>query len=127
MVKVAKQPEIIEGKSYLVEVKRSSRTKTASLKVEESEVFIVVPKALAIARIEQIVIEKHDWIIDKIVKHQQATPVSSKQYVSGEAFPYLGRNYRLKVLTGDYQPLTLVQGRLQVTLREFKGSSLLYP
>lgn len=118
MVKVKQQAEFIEGQSYLVEVKRTSRSKTASLKVEEGEVIIVVPKALPLERIEKIVNDKHDWIIDKIAQHRAASPASSKQYVSGEAFPYLGRNYRLKVLTGDYQPLKLVNGRLQLTLRE---------
>jgi len=118
MVKVKQAAEFIAGQSYLVEVKRSSRTKTASLKVEEGAVIIVVPKALSSARIERIVNDKHNWIIDKIARQQLATPASSKRYLSGEAFPYLGRNYRLKVLTGDYQALKLINGRLQLTLRE---------
>lgn len=118
MVKVKQAPEFIAGQSYVVEVKRSSRTKTASLKVEEGAVIIVVPKGLSSARIESIVNDKHDWIIDKIARQQLATPASSKRYLSGEAFPYLGRNYRLKVLTGDYQALKLINGRLQLTLRE---------
>ena len=52
-VKVNKQPEFIEGQSYLVEVKRTSRSKTVSLKVEEGEVIVVVPKTLEIARVEK--------------------------------------------------------------------------
>ncbi|MEI6895763.1 MAG: YgjP-like metallopeptidase domain-containing protein [Colwellia sp.] len=74
MVKEDKQPEFVEGQSYLVEVKRTSRSKTASLKVEEGEVFIVVPKTLSLERIEKIVLDKHDWIIDKITQYQQSTP-----------------------------------------------------
>lgn len=62
--------------------------------------MVVVPKALPLERIKKIVDDKHDWIIDKIAKYREATPASNKQYVSGEAFPYLGRNYRLKVLNG---------------------------
>jgi predicted metal-dependent hydrolase len=109
---------LIQGQSYPVEVKRTSRIKTASLKVEDGAVVVVVPKGLSIGRIETIVHDKHDWIIDKIARHQSATPASDKQYVSGEAFHYLGRNYRLKIVTGEYQALKLVNGRLQPTLRE---------
>jgi len=117
-VAVKKYSEFIECPSYLVKVERTKRSKTASLKVEDEQVIIVVPHDLTIERVEQIVADKHHWILDKIALHQQATPASSKQYVSGEAFPYLGRNYRLKLLTGTYQPLKLVNGRLQLTLRE---------
>lgn len=118
MVNVKKLPEFIDGASYLVEIKRTSRSKTASLKVEEGRVMVVVPKALPLDRIQKIVDDKHDWIMDKIASYKKATPASNKQYVSGEAFPYLGRNYRLKVLNGVYQPLKLVNGRLQLTIRE---------
>jgi len=117
-VVIKKHSEFIECPSYLVKVERTKRSKTASLKVEDEQVIIVVPRDLTIERVEQIVADKHHWILDKIALHQQATPASSKQYVSGEAFPYLGRNYRLKLLTGTYQPLKLVNGRLQLTLRE---------
>jgi len=44
------------------------------------------------------------------------TPASSKRYVSGEAFSYLGRNYRLKVETGNFAPVKLLNGRLVVTV-----------
>jgi len=117
MVKVKQPPEFIEGQSYLVEVKRTNRAKTASLKVQEGAVIVVVPKELPLEQIKKIVNDKHDWIIDKIALHSAASPASRNHYVSGEAFPYLGRNYRLKVLNGDYQALKLVNGRLQLTLR----------
>lgn len=117
-VVVKKHAEFIECPSYLVKVERTKRSKTASLKVEDEQVIIVVPHDLTIERVEQIVADKHRWILDKIALHQQATPASSKRYVSGEAFPYLGRNYRLKLLNGTYKPLKLINGRLQLTLRK---------
>lgn len=111
-----KSPEIIQGQGYLVEVVRTSRTKTASLKVEDGVVMVVVPKKLDIAKIEKLVADKHAWIINKIALHGNATPASDKQYVSGEAFPYLGRNYRLKVLDADLAPTKLINGRITVSV-----------
>lgn len=111
-----KQPEIIQGKGYLVEVMRTSRSKTASLKVEDGVVTMVVPRQLENEKVEKLVADKHAWIIEKIALHSEATPASNKQYVSGEAFPYLGRNYRLKVLRDGLAATTLINGRITVSV-----------
>ncbi|HIF9273382.1 TPA: M48 family metallopeptidase [Photobacterium damselae] len=108
--------EQIAANGYLVNVNRTKRTKTATINVVEGEVSITVPKALDMSRIVQIVESKHTWIIEKLAIHEQATPKREKAFVSGEGFSYLGRNYRLKINTGDYQSVRLIQGRLAITL-----------
>jgi predicted metal-dependent hydrolase len=108
--------EVIQGRGFEAEVIRTDRRKSARVQVEDGAVSIIVPIALPLERIEKIVQDKHRWIKEKLYLHQQAMPVSSKEFVSGEAFPYLGRNYRLKVESGAFQPVKLKQGRLVVTL-----------
>jgi hypothetical protein len=66
--------------------------------------------------VDSLLKEKRQWIKEKILLHRQALPVSAKQYVSGESFPYLGRNYRLKVERGNFAPVRLLSGRLLVVL-----------
>lgn len=118
-----KTAELIQAKGYQARVIRTARAKTASIKVEEGMVSVVVPKALPIERIERILREKHQWIIDKIALHKVLTTSSEKQFVSGEAMSYLGRNYRLKVHAGSFEPVKLVQGRLVVTVPEGSARS----
>jgi predicted metal-dependent hydrolase len=108
--------EVIQGRGFEAEVIRTDRRKSARVQVEDGAVSIIVPVSLPLERIEKIVQDKHRWIKEKLYLHQQAMPVSSKEFVSGEAFPYLGRNYRLKVEAGAFQPVKLKQGRLVVTL-----------
>ena len=108
--------EQIEVKGLCVDVVRTSRTKTASIKVDDGLVSVVVPKALDIERIEQLVADKYLWIIQKIALHEESKPASDREFVSGEAYAYLGRNYRLKVVAGAYSPVKLIQGRLVATL-----------
>jgi len=43
-------------------------------------------------------------------------PVAVKEFVNGEVFSYLARNYRLKINHGAYQPAKLINGRLLVTI-----------
>ena len=44
-------------------------------------------------------------------------PVAPRELVSGESFPYLGRNYRLKVLEGHQAGVRLAGGYLRATVR----------
>jgi hypothetical protein len=108
--------EVIQGRGYEVDVIRTDRSKSARVQVEDGSVSIIVPETLTQERIAKIVTDKHRWIKEKLYLHQQTAPVSSKEFVSGEAFPYLGRNYRLKIESGAFQPAKLKQGRLVVTI-----------
>lgn len=110
------QPEYIEGNRFIVEVIRTSRIKSTDIRVEDGAVSIVVPKELSCNRIAKILTGKRQWIKNKIYLHSEALPVSTKKYVSGESFSYLGRNYRLKVNSGPFKPVKLIQGRLIVTV-----------
>lgn len=108
--------EYISGNGYVAEVIRTARIKSARLQVEDGVVSIAVPKALETERIEQLLKDKHRWIKEKLYLHQQQQPAPKREMLSGEAFPYLGRNYRLKITTGKLQPVKLLHGRLQVVV-----------
>jgi len=108
--------EFIEFDNLLVEIKRSNRVKSATITVEESSVLIAVPRLLELERIKKLLKNKRQWIKDKIALHYEAQPKSNKEFVSGECFSYLGRNYRLKVNQGYYKPAKLINGRFCVTL-----------
>ncbi len=89
--------------SIAYQIIRRPRRKTACISVSpDCSVRVLVPSFLSEQKIEELVQRKHGWIIRKINMfreiQQQNRP---KQYVSGECFAYLGRNYRLKVVRGD--------------------------
>ncbi|MEH6482399.1 MULTISPECIES: M48 family metallopeptidase [Pseudoalteromonas] len=113
--------EYIESNGFTALIKRTNRTKTASITVESGEVCIVVPYALGNERIAKLLENKRQWIKEKIALHYEAQPKSNKEFVSGECFSYLGRNYRLKVNQGYYKPAKLINGRFSVTL--FAGAN----
>jgi len=108
--------EFIEHNGFIAEVIRTKRTKSASIKVEEGIISVVVPQDLTVERIQQLLNEKKRWIKVKIYLHNQAKPSSEKEFVSGESIPYLGRNYRLLVERGAFTPAKLVAGKLIVTV-----------
>ena len=108
--------EFVKGNGFFAEVIRTSRRKTASVKVDDGKVSVVVPEKLADSRIEELVNKKSRWIKEKLLIHSESRPVKPKEYVSGECFTYIGRNYRLKVITDSTPSVKLVGGRLVATL-----------
>lgn len=116
MTSPASESEYRDGNGFIAEVIRTDRRKTADIRVEDGAVSIIVPKSTASEKIDQLLLTKRTWIKEKIAVQRDMAPVHDKQYVSGEAFSYLGRNYRLKVVRGSFAPVRLLQGRLVATL-----------
>lgn len=108
----------IQGNGYVAKVIRTSRRKTASIKVVEGKVSVIVPDAFSIDKIELLLTKKHRWIKEKLALQEQVISTKPKEFVSGESFPYLGRNYRLKVIEGQYPSIKLYQGRFVVSVRD---------
>ncbi len=81
-------------------VKKTNRKKTISLQVRSDlQVVILVPSFLRDEFIRQAVLKRAPWIIEKKRKLKQVhAAMPKKEFVSGEAFLYLGRQYRLKVV-----------------------------
>jgi hypothetical protein len=115
---VALQLDFVRGQDFIAQVIRTDRRKTATVKVEECKVSVVVPESLPDTRIEALVSQKTRWIRGKLKIHENSIVVKRKEYVSGESFTYLGRNYRLKVKTGPEPSLRLLGGRLLVSLSD---------
>lgn len=110
--------EYRDGNGFIAEIIRTSRRKTASIRVEEGAVSVVVPASISVEKIDHLLVSKRLWIKEKMALQRALAPVTDKQFVSGEAFPYLGRNYRLKVEQGSFVPVKLLQGQLVVQTPE---------
>ena len=108
--------EYLQGDGFVAQVSRTDRSKSATIKVEEGVVIVVVPRALTQERIKKLLDDKKLWVKQKIALDPQMKVTQEKQYVSGEAFSYLGRNYRLKITDGELTSIKLVQGRLTISV-----------
>lgn len=93
------------------DVIRTDRKKSATIKVEEGKVQVIIPKYLSPQRLELLMKEKTPWIRKKLHEYSQVEPVKPKEYVSGESFTYLGRNYRLKLTESDADEIKLKGGQ----------------
>lgn len=110
------KPEYRDANGFIAEVIRTNRRKSVDIRVEDGAVSVVVPANTSAEKIDQLLAAKRRWIKEKITQHREMTPAATRRFVSGEAFSYLGRNYRLKVETGNFAPVKPLNGRLVVTV-----------
>lgn len=94
---------------------RTDRRKTLLIEVDNPVVTVKVPKTLSNKRLEALLMKRRIWIKDKLQKQEEMPPLRPKEYVNGEAFAYLGRTYRLKIVDGSNDdPVKLRKGYLEV-------------
>lgn len=100
------------------QIRRSARRGTVSIGVDPKDgVMIVAPDRTSIARLDRVVRSKAPWIVQKLRRQSDLPPpLPTREFVSGETFPYLGRQYRLRVIGGEPRPLSLKGGRLEVAI-----------
>ncbi len=101
---------------YIYGLIRQDR-KTLSLTVEPClDIILKVPHEADDERIEKFLRKKWMWLNKQLMffekyrrKHYQ------KAYVSGESFYYLGRQYKLLVVSGEKNGVVLSKGKLTIT------------
>jgi predicted metal-dependent hydrolase len=101
---------------FPIEIIRTERSKSASIEIEDDTVKVTVPKNLSDQRIEELIKNRTVWIRQKLKIQTETIRPKDKEYVNGETFSYLGRNYRLKCLSGGSGEAKLTNGYLTVWL-----------
>lgn len=99
--------ETIHLGGLMFEVRRSDRRKTLGLTVDRAgELVAHVPTETSGDELSRWVEKKLLWVHRKLALKEETTPkVRAPEYVSGEAFCYLGRRYRLKLVDRQDHPL----------------------
>ncbi len=99
---------------FPVECIRTTRRKPEPIKIVEGRVHVVVPSRLSDARVKDLILKRTSWIKQKLRIHSETVLPKPKEYVSGENFTYLGRNYRLKLIPNGEEEVKLKGGNLEL-------------
>ena len=93
-------------------VKYSAKREQAGISVSpDKSVEIRVPEDTSQEKIQEIAGKKAAWIYEQIQWFDHLSLIDmTKEYVSGETFPYLGRQYRLKVACDGTEPGVKLNG-----------------
>ncbi len=82
------------------------------------EIILTAPPNTTDEHIAYVLKKRTEWIDKKIAFYREHQVQVPKEYVSGENFCYLGRNYRLKVIENKSEGVKLQRGYLQVFVKD---------
>jgi hypothetical protein len=106
------------GDSIRYEVRFLATRQTLAIEVyPDSRVLVRAPLGCSEALIAERVQKRAGWISRQLAEFERYRPrTPARHYVSGESHLYLGRQYRLKLISGERANVKLTRGRLLVTL-----------
>jgi predicted metal-dependent hydrolase len=96
-------------------LKKSDR-KTTSIYIErDGSVSVLAPKPFDLNKVESVLEKKRRWIYRGLAEWQDLNRTKvHREYVNGESFLYLGRNYQLEIVRNQFKPLLLKQGKFSL-------------
>ncbi|MDC0140007.1 M48 family metallopeptidase, partial [Hyphomicrobiales bacterium] len=116
--------DIITNDNLSIEVIKSKRRKTISIKISNGSVQIFVPDKFSNFRLEEIIKNRTSWIKKKL-EESKLNISKPKEYINGEVFSYLGYDYQLKILQDTKPDVKINDGFLQVsTSKKFNKDSI---
>jgi len=75
-----------------------SKRKNITITVERDRTIVVrAPEHVNLNEVKSVIERKKLWLYEKLKHPQKYSEVKRKEFVSGEAILYLGKNYRLEV------------------------------
>jgi predicted metal-dependent hydrolase len=110
--------------SYVL--RRSPARSTVSIAVDRtSKVLVTAPAGVPMGKVDQVVLARARWIVERLRQRSEIPPAPPyREFVTGETFLYLGRQYRLRVDVGDdVRPLRLASGWLHVPVPRSLGQA----
>jgi len=99
---------------------RRSQRKTLEISVEpDTSISVVAPLGTPASAIREKIKKRSRWIIRQQTYFTDFLPLMpKKEYVSGESFRYLGRQYRLKVIETNETSIKIIDKRLAVEVND---------
>ena len=124
---VEKYSIIYGGKIIELEIQRK-KVKNLNLNVRpDMTVVVSANETVPIKNILKFVSDKAPWIIKNVNYFRNVQPehISKKDYVSGETFKYLGKQYRLKVEEVDEgESVKFFQGFIYLNVKDKKNMDI---
>lgn len=113
---IAPVPESVQIDDLAFDVRRSDRRRTMQITVDRGGGLILsVPTTCPPTAMESFIRQKRFWVYTRLAEKEALHRTTAKKsFVTGEGFPYLGKHYRLLLVSQQDTPVKLDAGRLRM-------------
>jgi predicted metal-dependent hydrolase len=117
-VKTMRQEVVFGTETIGYEIRFMPTRRTLGIEVHpDLSVIVRAPSNCDFETVQARVRKRASWISKQLTHFQRYSPrTPARQYVSGETHLYLGRQYRLKLVTGEPASVKMNRGHLVLTL-----------
>ena len=119
-----KKHQVQFGSEFINFSIQSSNRSTLAISVHpDKSVAVVAPMNSTIEKIEERVRKRAPWIIKQLTYFEQFLPgPTEKDFVAGESFRYLGRQYRLKIIHSSIENIFLDSSNIYANVNEVNNT-----
>jgi predicted metal-dependent hydrolase len=108
------------------QVIRSKRKTLALIVKPDGSVLVRAPLRTPRTVIHAFVVRNKRWIETKQAEVLATLPPPTREYVSGQTFPYLGTSYPLDIVEGQRKPLLLDTGKFRLAVLHQKDAASVF-
>jgi predicted metal-dependent hydrolase len=111
--------ELRYGRSTIKYALSYKQRKTLAIEVHpDCRVEVIAPLGASLEKIQAKVKKRAAWILKQQRQFESyPMPLPKREFVSGESYRYLGKQYRLKVTQAKENSVRLYRGRLEVSAK----------
>jgi predicted metal-dependent hydrolase len=107
------------GSAVIEYVLSWSTRRTLSISVRVDGVSVIAPVGVDASAVDERIRRRARWILRQQRRFEEFKPGTPlRRFVGGETHRYLGRQYRLMIVPGEYDRVRLLSGRLVVESSE---------
>ena len=107
----------------LIDIRREFSLKSISIIINKNNIIIKTPFIIKNKLIEEFVYKKKNLIRKKLDIFSKIKVFEKKEFINGENFLYLGKNYKLKILTNNNNSIYIKGSFLIVNFKNYQNSS----
>ena len=97
-----------------IQVERTNRKRTISLQVKHNKLIIKTPRSVSKKTLDDLIKRKQRWIKQRAILNFEEQSLKNRKFIDNEKFYFRGNEYRLSLILGRKEAVTIEGGLLKV-------------
>ena len=102
-------------------IEYTNRKRTISLQVKDNKLIIKAPRTVSRKNLDEVIQNKQKWIKRRAILDFEEQKLRNRKFIDNEKFYFRGNEYRLSLILGSKEEVSIVDGLLLVTCKDYRS------